>query len=146
MIGEKNKSALSIKKYWCISIENKLKNQILFFLKKTQKTIAFPLGFRIRMSFIFLYYYELGKMTKKMLAVAAFAAVAVLAGCGTYTEEVLTGDVVTGDVVVEEVVETLTGDVVVEEVTTGDVVVDVVTGDVVAEEVTTGDVVVETLE
>ena len=36
-------------------------------------------------------------MTKKMLAVAALAGVAVLAGCGSHTEEaVVTGDVTTG--------------------------------------------------
>lgn len=85
-------------------------------------------------------------MTKKMLAVAAFAAVAVLAGCGNHNEEVLTGDVTTGT----ELVEVMTGEVVAEEVLTGEVVVEeVLTGEaveVVAEEVVTGDVVVETIE
>ena len=48
-------------------------------------------------------------MTKKMLAVAALAGVAVLAGCGTHTEEpvIVTGDVNTG----MEMVEVMTGDV-----------------------------------
>ena len=74
-------------------------------------------------------------MTKKMLAVAALAGVAVLAGCGTKTEEVVvTGDVNTG----VEVVETMTG---AEEVLSGEVVE--VSGTTETAEVATGDFVVE---
>ena len=75
-------------------------------------------------------------MTKKMLAVAALAGVAVLAGCGTHTEEpvIVTGDVNTG----MEMVEVMTGDV------------DTMSGEAVevsaedTEAVTTGDFIVET--
>lgn len=75
-------------------------------------------------------------MTKKMLAVAALAGVAVLAGCGTHTEEpvIVTGDVNTG----MEMVEVMTGDV---DTMSGEVV------EVSAEDtgaVTTGDFIVET--
>ena len=74
-------------------------------------------------------------MTKKMLAVAALAGVAVLAGCGTKTEEVVvTGDVNTG----VEVVETMTG---AEEVLSGEAVE--VSGTTETAEVATGDLVVE---
>ncbi|MBB1543352.1 MAG: hypothetical protein HG456_001120 [candidate division SR1 bacterium] len=74
-------------------------------------------------------------MTKKMLAVAALAGVAVLAGCGTKTEEVVvTGDVNTG----VEVVETMTG---AEEVLSGEAVE--VSGTTETAEVATGDFVVE---
>lgn len=74
-------------------------------------------------------------MTKKMLAVAALAGVAVLAGCGTQTEEVVvTGDVNTG----VEVVETMTG---AEEVLSGEAVE--VSGTTETAEVATGDFVVE---
>ena len=74
-------------------------------------------------------------MTKKMLAVAALAGVAVLAGCGTKTEEVVvTGDVNTG----VEVVETMTG---AEEVLSGAAVE--VSGTTETAEVATGDFVVE---
>ncbi len=70
-------------------------------------------------------------MTKKMLAVAALAGVAVLAGCGTKTEEVVvTGDVNTG----VEVVETMTG---AEEVLSGEAVE--VSGTTETAEVATGD-------
>lgn len=70
-----------------------------------------------------------------MLAVAALAGVAVLAGCGTKTEEVVvTGDVNTG----VEVVETMTG---AEEVLSGEVVE--VSGTTETAEVATGDFVVE---
>lgn len=74
-------------------------------------------------------------MTKKMLAVAALAGVAVLAGCGTHTEEVVvTGDVNTG----VEMVEVMTGDV---DTMSGEAVeVTEATG---TAEVTTGDFVVE---
>lgn len=87
-------------------------------------------------------------MTKKMmLALVAMASVAVLAGCGTHTEETVT-DATTGEVVetmtgeVMEVVETMTGetmDVVVEEPTTGEVAAPETTEEV-AVEVTTEDV------
>ena len=74
-------------------------------------------------------------MTKKMLAVAALAGVAVLAGCGTQTEEVVvTGDVNTG----VEVVETMTG---AEEVLSGEAVE--VSGTTETAEIATGDFVVE---
>ena len=74
-------------------------------------------------------------MTKKMLAVAALAGVAVLAGCGTKTEEVVvTGDVNTG----VEVVETMTG---AEEVLSGEAIE--VSGTTETAEVATGDFVVE---
>ena len=74
-------------------------------------------------------------MTKKMLAVAALAGVAVLAGCGTHTEEpVIVGDVNTG----VEVVETMTG---AEEVLSGEAVE--VSGTTETAEVATGDFVVE---
>lgn len=75
-------------------------------------------------------------MTKKMLAVAALAGVAVLAGCGTHTEEpvIVTGDVNTG----VEVVETMTG---AEEVLSGEAVE--VSGTTETAEVATGDFVVE---
>lgn len=74
-------------------------------------------------------------MTKKMLAVAALAGVAVLAGCGTKTEEVVvTGDVNTG----VEVVETMTG---AEEVLSGEAVE--VSGTTETAEIATGDFVVE---
>ena len=70
-----------------------------------------------------------------MLAVAALAGVAVLAGCGTKTEEVVvTGDVNTGG----EVVETMTG---AEEVLSGEAVE--VSGTTETAEVATGDFVVE---
>ena len=70
-----------------------------------------------------------------MLAVAALAGVAVLAGCGTKTEEVVvTGDVNTG----VEVVETMTG---AEEVLSGAAVE--VSGTTETAEVATGDFVVE---
>ncbi len=70
-----------------------------------------------------------------MLAVAALAGVAVLAGCGTKTEEVVvTGDVNTG----VEVVETMTG---AEEVLSGEAVE--VSGTTETAEVATGDFVVE---
>lgn len=74
-------------------------------------------------------------MTKKMLAVAALAGVAVLAGCGTHTEEVVvTGDVNTG----VEMVEVMTGDV---DTMSGEAVeVTEATG---TAEVATGDFVVE---
>lgn len=74
-------------------------------------------------------------MTKKMLAVAALAGVAVLAGCGTQTEEVVvTGDVNTG----VEMVEVMTGDV---DTMSGEAVeVTEATG---TAEVATGDFVVE---
>lgn len=75
-------------------------------------------------------------MTKKMLAVAALAGVAVLAGCGTHTEEpvIVTGDVNTG----MEMVEVMTGDV---ETMSGEAVeVTEATG---TTEVATGDFVVE---
>lgn len=76
-------------------------------------------------------------MTKKMLAVAALAGVAVLAGCGTHTEEpvIVTGDVNTG----MEMVEVMTGDV------------DTMSGEAVEVStegtgtVTTGDFIVETI-
>ena len=76
-------------------------------------------------------------MTKKMLAVAALAGVAVLAGCGTHTEEpvIVTGDVNTG----MEMVEVMTGDV---DTMSGEAV------EVSAEDtgaVTTGDFIVETI-
>ena len=72
-------------------------------------------------------------MTKKMLAVAALAGVAVLAGCGTKTDEVVvTGDVNTG----VEVVETMTG---AEEVLSGEAVE--VSGTTETAEVATGDFV-----
>ena len=75
-------------------------------------------------------------MTKKMLAVAALAGVAVLAGCGTHTDEpvIVTGDVNTG----MEMVEVMTGDV---DTMSGEAV------EVSAEDtgaVTTGDFIVET--
>ena len=75
-------------------------------------------------------------MTKKMLAVAALAGVAVLAGCGTHTEEpvIVTGDVNTG----VEVVETMTG---AEEVLSGEAVE--VSGTTETAEIATGDFVVE---
>lgn len=74
-------------------------------------------------------------MTKKMLAVAALAGVAVLAGCGTKTEEVVvTGDVNTG----VEVVETMTG---AGEVLSGEAVE--VSGTTETAEIATGDFVVE---
>jgi len=74
-------------------------------------------------------------MTKKMLAVAALAGVAVLAGWGTQTEEVVvTGDVNTG----VEVVETMTG---AEEVLSGEAVE--VSGTTETAEIATGDFVVE---
>ena len=74
-------------------------------------------------------------MTQKMLAVAALAGVAVLAGCGTQTEEVVvTGDVNTG----VEVVETMTG---AEEVLSGEAVE--VSGTTETAEIATGDFVVE---
>ena len=71
-----------------------------------------------------------------MLAVAALAGVAVLAGCGTHTEEpvIVTGDVNTG----MEMVEVMTGDV------------DTMSGEAVevsaedTETVATGDFIVET--
>lgn len=70
-----------------------------------------------------------------MLAVAALAGVAVLAGCGTQTEEVVvTGDVNTG----VEVVETMTG---AEEVLSGEAVE--VSGTTETAEIATGDFVVE---
>lgn len=70
-----------------------------------------------------------------MLAVAALAGVAVLAGCGTKTEEVVvTGDVNTG----VEVVETMTG---AEEVLSGEAVE--VSGTTETAEIATGDFVVE---
>ena len=70
-----------------------------------------------------------------MLAVAALAGVAVLAGCGTHTEEVVvTGDVNTG----VEVVETMTG---AEEVLSGEAVE--VSGTTETAEIATGDFVVE---
>ena len=77
-------------------------------------------------------------MTKKMLAVAALAGVAVLAGCGTHTEEVVvTGDVNTG----VEMVEVMTGDV---DTMSGEAVeVSGTTGDEETAEVATGDFVVE---
>ena len=60
-------------------------------------------------------------MTKKMLAVAALAGVAVLAGCGTHTEEVVvTGDV---DTMSGEAVE-VSGTTETAEVATGDFVVE----------------------
>lgn len=70
-----------------------------------------------------------------MLAVAALAGVAVLAGCGTQTEEVVvTGDVNTG----VEMVEVMTGDV---DTMSGEAVeVTEATG---TAEVATGDFVVE---
>lgn len=76
-------------------------------------------------------------MTKKMLAVAALAGVAVLAGCGTHTDEpvIITGDVNTG----MEMVEVMTGDV---DTMSGEAV------EVSAEDtgaVTTGDFIVETI-
>lgn len=76
-------------------------------------------------------------MTKKMLAVAALAGVAVLAGCGTHTEEpvIVTGDVNTG----MEMVEVMTGDV---DTMSGEAV-EVSTEDTGA--VTTGDFIVETI-
>ena len=78
-------------------------------------------------------------MTKKMLAVAALAGVAVLAGCGSHTEEtVVTGDVTTG----AEVVEMMTGDEMAVEATSGDEMTVATTGDEVAG-ATTGDFVVE---
>ena len=68
-------------------------------------------------------------MTKKMLAVAALAGVAVLAGCGSHTEEaVVTGDVTTG----AEVVEMMTGDEMTV-ATTGNEVAGATTGDFVVE-------------
>lgn len=68
-------------------------------------------------------------MTKKMLAVAALAGVAVLAGCGSHTEEaVVTGDVTTG----AEVVEMMTGDEMTV-ATTGDEMTGATTGDFVVE-------------
>ena len=68
-------------------------------------------------------------MTKKMLAVAALAGVAVLAGCGSHTEEtVVTGDVTTG----AEVVEMMTGDEMTV-ATTGNEVAVATTGDFVVE-------------
>lgn len=74
-------------------------------------------------------------MTKKMLAVAALAGVAVLAGCGTQTEEVVvTGDVNTG----VEMVEVMTGDV---DTMSGEAVE--VSGTTETAEVATGDFVVE---
>lgn len=74
-------------------------------------------------------------MTKKMLAVAALAGVAVLAGCGTHTEEVVvTGDVNTG----VEMVEVMTGDV---DTMSGEAVE--VSGTTETAEVATGDFVVE---
>lgn len=71
-----------------------------------------------------------------MLAVAALAGVAVLAGCGTHTEEpvIVTGDVNTG----VEVVETMTG---AEEVLSGEAVE--VSGTTETAEIATGDFVVE---
>ena len=71
-----------------------------------------------------------------MLAVAALAGVAVLAGCGTHTDEpvIVTGDVNTG----MEMVEVMTGDV---DTMSGEAV------EVSAEDtgaVTTGDFIVET--
>ncbi len=78
-------------------------------------------------------------MTKKMLAVAALAGVAVLAGCGTHTEEpvIVTGDVNTG----MEMVEVMTGDV---DTMSGEAVeVSGTTGDEETAEVVTGDFVVE---
>ena len=76
-------------------------------------------------------------MTKKMLAVAALAGVAVLDGCGTHTEEpvIVTGDVNTG----MEMVEVMTGDV---DTMSGEAV-EVSTEDTGA--VTTGDFIVETI-
>ena len=76
-------------------------------------------------------------MTKKMLAVAALAGVAVLAGCGTHTDKpvIVTGDVNTG----MEMVEVMTGDV---DTMSGEAV------EVSAEDtgaVTTGDFIVETI-
>lgn len=77
-------------------------------------------------------------MTKKMLAVAALAGVAVLAGCGSHTDEaVVTGDVTTGT----EVVEVMTGDEMAVEATSGDEMTVATTGDEMA--ATTGDFVVE---
>ena len=72
-----------------------------------------------------------------MLAVAALASVAVLAGCGTHTEEpvIVTGDVNTG----VEMVEIITGDV---DTLSGEAV-EVSTEDTGA--VTTGDFIVETI-
>jgi len=72
-----------------------------------------------------------------MLAVAALAGVAVLAGCGTHTEEpvIVTGDVNTG----MEMVEVMTGDV---DTMSGEAV-EVSTEDTGA--VTTGDFIVETI-
>ena len=68
-------------------------------------------------------------MTKKMLAVAALAGVAVLAGCGSHTEEaVVTGDVTTG----AEVVEMMTGDEATV-ATSGDEATVATTGDFVVE-------------
>ena len=70
-----------------------------------------------------------------MLAVAALAGVAVLAGCGTHTEEVVvTGDVNTG----VEMVEVMTGDV---DTMSGEAVE--VSGTTETAEVATGDFVVE---
>ena len=78
-------------------------------------------------------------MTKKMLAVAALAGVAVLAGCGSHTEEaVVTGDVTTG----AEVVEMMTGDEATV-ATSGDEATVATSGDE-ATVATTGDFVVET--
>lgn len=74
-----------------------------------------------------------------MLAVAALAGVAVLAGCGTHTEEpvIVTGDVNTG----MEMVEVMTGDV---DTMSGEAVeVSGTTGDEKTAEVATGDFVVE---
>ena len=77
-------------------------------------------------------------MTKKMLAVAALAGVAVLAGCGSHTDEaVVTGDVTTGT----EVVEVMTGDEMAVEATSGDEMTVATSGDEMA--ATTGDFVVE---
>lgn len=75
-------------------------------------------------------------MTKKMLAVAALAGVAVLAGCGTHTEEpvIVTGDVNTGMEMVEVMtgdVDTMSGEAV--EVTEATGTVEVATGDFVVE-------------
>lgn len=73
-----------------------------------------------------------------MLAVAALAGVAVLAGCGSHTDEaVVTGDVTTGT----EVVEVMTGDEMAVEATSGDEMTVATTGDEMA--ATTGDFVVE---
>lgn len=119
----------------------KIQKNSSFFIKSCKIIcICCQYSYKIPCSYFYIYYGQ-EKMTKKMLAVAALAGVAVLAGCGTHTEEaVVTGDVVTGT----ESVEMMTG---AEEVVTGeilDVTEEATTG---AEETTvaTGDFVVETV-